>query len=762
MASPSAKAGSAPRAPGERIDRYELVAPVRGGRGALWVARARGGAPSGAGAGPATERLVTLRLVPSELRDPVLHEARLAMGVAHANAARVLDCGTTDGVAWVASEWVDGESLADLRAALDAKKARFPASILLRIVADACAGLHAAHLLRDREGKLLNVVHGDVSLRTLVIAASGATRVVDLGFAKGRARAAGRANRSWAAVPGALAPPPAQRVDRHADVWAIGAILELLLGYVTEGAPGEGEAEPELAPNAEPTLASLVHELIHRATAVDPVERFATAAEMQGAVEAAMVTLGIPATRANVASFVAEHLAASATARAREIDDALAALGPASVRATPEPPAATIDSLPAIARSVGPGTGLATPSAFPRALPPPLPASLATELAAIARAEEAPRAADAADDDEGMEPTRVRPRSISQAFFDAPAAAPAAVESFPPPPLVPAPPKRRFARALAFGSVVGLVTAAMIPLAALGFLGLRERVHEEKKLQVAATPAPPPKLSCPDGTALVPGGRFYMGSDEEADIERPAHRVQLSPYCIDRFEVTTEQYKACSDAGECKRGGTENKWDGPSKDAAAAYDPLCNLRDPVARAKHPVNCVDWDMARAYCEARGGRLPTEAEWELAARGPDGRTYPWGDDEPGPKDLNACGKECASWAKDRVGHLDAMHDLDDGWAATAPVGSFPAGRSRYGAEDMVGNVAEWVADWFAPYSVDVVRDPHGPAGGDERVIRGGAWNDAQPSRVRPTFRDHGDPGMRSHAVGFRCVRAPDAAR
>jgi len=274
----------------------------------------------------------------------------------------------------------------------------------------------------------------------------------------------------------------------------------------------------------------------------------------------------------------------------------------------------------------------------------------------------------------------------------------------------------------------------------------------------AAAKAP----SCPEGMVSIPGGKFFMGSDDKADLEfeRPAHQVTLAPYCVDKFEVTVERYKACSDKGECKRAPIANEWEGISEADKKSFDPLCNGRDATDKAKHPINCVDWNMADAFCKTAvpHGRLPTEAEWEFAARGPDGRKFPWGDEWPDAKYLNACDKECLAWGKKN--HVDetAMYKDDDGYANTAPVGSFPLGASRYGVEDVVGNVWEWTADWYAPYTAVASVDPKGPAeevAGDGRVIRGGAWNGAYPAWVRPTFRYHDAPAKRSYGVGFRCA-------
>ena len=262
--------------------------------------------------------------------------------------------------------------------------------------------------------------------------------------------------------------------------------------------------------------------------------------------------------------------------------------------------------------------------------------------------------------------------------------------------------------------------------------------------------------TCPAGMLPIPGGSFYMGSDDGLALEKPAHQVTLAPFCMDEFEVTTEDYKACSGAGRCKRAGTTNDWSGITEKDRKAFDPLCNVRDPVGRAKHPINCVDWEMAEKFCREQGKHLPTEAQWEFAARGPDGRRFPWGDDDPGAGHLNACGRECVAWGQKNGVEMRAMYDADDGFANTAPVGSFPKGASRYGVQDVVGNVWEWVSDWYGEYGKEELREPTGPAQGEERVIRGGAWNGSYPAWVRPTFRYKDAPSKRGYGIGFRCAR------
>jgi len=276
---------------------------------------------------------------------------------------------------------------------------------------------------------------------------------------------------------------------------------------------------------------------------------------------------------------------------------------------------------------------------------------------------------------------------------------------------------------------------------------------------VSAVPVVPVTPECPKGMIRIAGGKFFMGSDDKADEEneRPAHQVTLTTFCIDTTEVTVDAYKACSDKGDCKRAPRDNEWPGITAREHKIYDPLCNIRDIDEKGKHPINCVDWELATKFCTSTGRRLPTEAEWEFATRGSDGRKYPWGDEPPisGAPRLNACGKECLVWGKKNAEEVSAMYPADDGFANTAPVGSFPAGSSPFGLQDVVGNVWEWAADWYAPYTPEVATDPKGSATGTDRVIRGGAWNGSDPAWVRPTFRFKSAPGLRSHGIGFRCA-------
>ncbi len=313
--------------------------------------------------------------------------------------------------------------------------------------------------------------------------------------------------------------------------------------------------------------------------------------------------------------------------------------------------------------------------------------------------------------------------------------------------------------------VLGAIVAAGVAMTAA------TRHHDGEPAPRRLLPAAPAASSwrrkrrrppAPTGWSWCPPGSSSWARTKKSDFpfERPAHQVTLAPFCIDELEVTVARYKACSDKGACKRAGTTNDWEKIGDDEHKTFDPLCNARDPEVKAKHPINCVDWEMADTFCKAAAprGRLPREAEWEFATRGSDGRRFPWGDDWPDARHLNACDKDCLAWGKKN--HMDekAMYEASDGYANTAPVGSFPLGDSPFGLSDVVGNVWEWTSDWYAPYTAAPETDPKGPAAevdGDGRVIRGGAWNGAYPAWVRPTFRYHDAPTKRSYGIGFRCA-------
>jgi eukaryotic-like serine/threonine-protein kinase len=279
----------------------------------------------------------------------------------------------------------------------------------------------------------------------------------------------------------------------------------------------------------------------------------------------------------------------------------------------------------------------------------------------------------------------------------------------------------------------------------------------------ATTTAAARATECPAGMVLVPGGRFFMGSDEPTfKLWQPAHKVTLDTFCIDLNEVTTSEYKTCSDVGDCKRPPAEPEFPKPEGEADAvhqktvkAYAELCNF-GKEDRAQHPINCVSWDLADGYCKFKKRRLPTEAEWEFAARGSDGRKFPWGDDPGDAQHMNACGTECNRWELAHgLKQTPRMFEADDGFVGTAPVGSFPKGKTKYGANDFVGNVWEWTADWFETYKPGEDVNPKGAPAGDRKAIRGGGFNGGVALWLNPAFRYHQLATASAPAIGFRCA-------
>jgi len=249
---------------------------------------------------------------------------------------------------------------------------------------------------------------------------------------------------------------------------------------------------------------------------------------------------------------------------------------------------------------------------------------------------------------------------------------------------------------------------------------------------------------------FIPAGLSYIGERDDFRLahpaERPQNRVLLDAFWIDPTEVTNAENEACVADGAC---------------AAPVYTGSATRAEYYGTstfADYPVLGVTWYQARDYCAWTGGSLPTEAQWEKAARSHDGRRYPWewvGAVYNSMMEirLNYCDAECARpWA-------DSSYS--DGYADTAPVGSFPAGASPYGVLDMAGNVWEWVSDWYASTAFKTMaqENPTGPAQGTEKVIKGGSWMDpltgGVPLLYRSANRTYRLPAQAWSDLGFRCV-------
>jgi len=241
---------------------------------------------------------------------------------------------------------------------------------------------------------------------------------------------------------------------------------------------------------------------------------------------------------------------------------------------------------------------------------------------------------------------------------------------------------------------------------------------------------------------FVPAGSFMMGSTDEFSDEHPVHEVTVDSFWIDRTEVTTAQYAAfVADTGwetAAERNGDTYTW----------WRPQGTGNNLDGLDKYPVVFITWEDAVAYATWASGRLPTEAEWEYAARGPRNLRYPWGNVFNG-EILNYCDRNCS--IQDR-----ADTSIDDGYTFTAPVGTYPDGASWVHALDMAGNVWEWTNDWYDSgyYARSPGSNPPGPDSGSNKTLRGGAWNYTDRT-TRAAYRYHLSPQARYYSVGFRVI-------
>ncbi|MBM4124724.1 MAG: formylglycine-generating enzyme family protein [Nitrospira sp.] len=271
-------------------------------------------------------------------------------------------------------------------------------------------------------------------------------------------------------------------------------------------------------------------------------------------------------------------------------------------------------------------------------------------------------------------------------------------------------------------------------LAGLLAVGIGGATDAPSNPPTPASSEAPIELAGKDGAPMVviPEGPFTMGSNEGAGNERPEHKVFLDRYAIDKFEVSISLYAKFLQAAKYAPPST---WDDESVTAAG---------------DRPAVGLSWADAEAYCRWAGKRLPTEAEWEKAARGADGRRYPWGHMQPF---VDIANYNRGVWVSDAVTLAPVAGGVQ---GMSVRHGTKEGGKSPYGLYQMAGNAAEWVADWYDReyYQKSPARNPKGPGSGDKRVIRGGSWNDP-PANIRTTARVSAEPDFQDRAIGARCA-------
>lgn len=691
-------------------------------------------------------RIVAVKRLHERLaRDPefvamFLDEARLVGRIRHPNVVQTLDVvqeKNDEGgdELFIVMEYVHGDSLVRLLKNAQKESQPVPLRIASAIMVGVLHGLHEAHEATSEAGEPLGIVHRDVSPHNVLVGIDGVARVLDFGVAKAEERIASTSDGKIKGKLAYMAPEQvenAKDIDRRTDIYAAAIVLWEILagGKLFQGA--NDAATVKLVTDANVAAPSTknaqvppsLDAIVLRGLAKDRDRRFATAADFAHAI----AEVAPPASVGELGAWVRK------TAQ-EDLELKTKLIAAIEVRGVAKSKIEAVKSLESIGKtqlvSDSPTAPLEKPIVQKKTMPLPpdfKPPSSAAPFSA--------------------QKTQIMPEPSTGSGSRA-----AVMKSAPPPP-----------RSTSFA---GLIVGVAIGVAALGglviYLGLRSR----KSDGVAAVPpvasssiaVPVAAPRCPEGMVQAPAGQYFMGSDDNSSAEKPAHKVKLHAFCIDRREVTMAAYKDCADQGNCRRPAREVAIDEASAKQKKLFDTLCNVNDE-SRAQHPANCVDWDHAKQFCEARGARLPTEAEWEYAARGPEQRMYAWGELAPDAKRLNGCGQECAKWLKAKGEPMlspTPLYAADDGWPTTSPVGSFPAGASLFGAEDLEGNVWEWVADYYALYGKDDATDPTGPESGRDRVIRGGAWDSSSAEWLRATYRTARLPSVRSHLIGFRCAKS-----
>ena len=657
-------------------------------------------------------------------------EAQLGARLDHPHVIRIYDFEEAEGGLYLVMECAAGSSLAKRLK----DKGPLPVAEAVRLTLEAAAGLEVLHGL--------GAVHRDVKPSNLLLDAGGHLKLADLGLAQ---LPGGLSQRSLA---GSLAPShpgtpeymsPEQEttsgfLTASSDVYSLGCVLfELLTGRLWKQAVAEVEDVRELRPEAPESVAVVLGRMLcqqpgqRKSDAADPAKRYVTMGSVRQAMQEAQHVAEQQARWRQLYQHGKDALARhdcmagiaalqSLLAEAPGYADAVALLADAQVAQHRQ---RLIEQLTGQARrqQAGDWAGLAEtarelqPLSEPAARPflEVLAAEEQHQRAEATRRERERQAAEAAQ--------RERERQLAATRYISPE-----------PVRRPAQPAARQRSGSGWLWGAGVLAAGLVAIWLMKpqfMQPLPGGIRAAFQAQPTASATPTTWVRAKDGMVMVyvPAGDFLMGSPagEGHDDEHPQHRVTLDAFWIDRTEVTNAQYEQCVQAGACRASGN-------------TYDP------DLVGANQPVAVVDWNQAQAYCQWAGARVLTEAEWEKAARGTDGRRYPWGNQEA----------TCEyAWMDDGSGYGCGQGKP---WLV---VGSKPTGVSPYGALDMAGSAWEWVADWYAAdyYSGSPGRNPPGPVSGQERVMRGGSWG-TRLDYVRSAYRDRSDPTTTYNHVGFRC--------
>ena len=687
----------------QQIGRYEIRRELgRGGMATVYLAL-----------DPNIRRQVAIKVLPRQFtHDPKYlarfrQEAETIAALEHPAIVPVYDFGEHNDAPFLVMRYMSGGTLGD-RLQGDPLPLEMIAAMLERLA----PALDYAH-----EG---GVIHRDLKPANILFDHQGNTYLADFGIAR---LAEASQTMTMIGTPAYMSPEQVEgtlKLDSRSDIYALGVLLyEMLAGkppYTAETPTGQmlmhiTKPVPDVLISGR-DLPPGTQEVINKAMAKDREERYQTAAELAAAVNT-LLALERTAESAPVTPPIAVVPAVGAHPGEPDIEEVILPAADAFLEAADEELAADTEHL-----------AVAEEAAFPE-----------TEVDRVAP--------------EGIDDT-------SRPFVEGNG-------QVPPPEIV----TERRALPIWVWGFLGLAVLVTAGLGARFILqdNAAEETAEEEELTADADLLP---LDAAPGDTwdreldsmtmvYVSDGSFEMGSEDGDDDERPVHEVSLHAFWIDHTEVTNDQFEQFVEATGYETTAQEEEGSGvfigeELEWVEGAYwqhprGPDSSLDD---LADHPVVQISWLDAGAYCEWVGGRLPTEAEWEYAARGPEGWIYPWGNSFDG-EEANFCDANCPlKWADEAV---------DDGYEFTAPADSDRAGESWSGVRDLSGNVSEWVNDWYDEnyYYDSPEHNPQGPDSSDFKVLRGGSWRYNEYD-LRSTTRVFDYPFFRSDYIGFRCVVSP----
>ena len=698
---------------------------------------------------PADRDLVVRRFERDRAVSAALAETKVP-NIVHALSTEAYE----DGVLLVA-EYMPG---GDLNARLKANPGGLPIEQALQTTLDICRALAGVH------AHAWGIVHRDIKPSNILFDAQGAAYLSDFGLAQTAARSGESASlpAGWVAGTPLYAAPEQETGKGYltpaADIYGLGCVLFQMLTGQHYKSQRPGTRASSLRAEIPPWL----DDVVARSLSEDQWDRWQSASEMAAAIEegqsgflaaAPAEEPHIPPWQAVVFGVVLLGALVLAVVSAGRPSAASVAGAPPPTAAVTAEPTGTVSTPAAVAAltatlAAGPTEAPAAPPTYTATLAPtatftvePTETASATETATAsptftARPTETPTFTPAPTATPAPSPSATATRSptatppATATVFRSPTST--AVRTATPSPSATATrPTVATATRPATATPRPTSTASATP-ATLSQAASAPTVTPSPTVTAAPTIVAAPivtatRVAAPDGMVqvFVAAGEFLMGADssdpDARSDEMPQHTVTLDDFWFDRTEVTNAQYAKCVSAGDCREPL-------PGSSSRASYYTSSDFAD------YPVIYVSWDDANNYCTWAGRRLPTEAEWEKAARGTDGRRYPWGNE----------------W------QAGLSNDLDSGIGDTSEVGSFPAGASPYGAFDVAGNVWEWVADYYDEtyYASSPADNPTGPATGSVRALRSGSWSNNHQS-TRTTTRGWFNPTARIKNVGFRCA-------